>query len=120
MSKKLMLAAAVFTMLLELALTAPTIMAAPAARPLAACSSRMWLRPHAEYVANPFTAQHRNWLEPTAPYNGSGYIILNTRTYEAHYPNEWKFWNGRFYVSTFYAFTHPQWGADPWVLLYNC
>lgn len=84
----------------------------------AACQSSMWLTPHkgSSWVS------HTNYLEGTSSYNGSGYVIVNMKTYKAYNLAFWGNFGGRarFGVPTSWNWSYPTWSGQPWKLYYNC
>lgn len=116
MFKKLAVISVLLVILLGVAATSSRVVASPLARPRMACSSRMWLTPHSSQRG------WRNWLEGSSKFNGSKYIIVNMREHRRYRLNFWGNFDGhaRFGVSKRWAWSHPWWKHDPWLLLYNC
>ena len=89
-----------------------------------ACRSSLWMTAHVRpgYIWE----QHRYYLESNGAYNGSRYVIVDMRTYEAYSDTEWlkqgltPTSHVMVGVRTRYVFTHLWWSSDPWLLLYNC
>lgn len=72
-------------------------------------------------LAGPWWKRHRFWLTSPRPFTGTRYIVVNRRT-GAAYP--WRFKGNRrgrswFGVRTRWAWVHPAWKRDPWILLYD-
>lgn len=91
------------------------------APPIEGCAGRMRLRP--VEMPGSFWQQHRHRLGGTSSFNGSQYIIINMRTRTAH---AWTFMGNSsvglavFAVPTRWAWFHPGWKDDPWLLAYDC
>ena len=65
--------------------------------------------------------RHRYWLTSPVPFAGTGAIIVNMRTGVTY---DWGFRGNRrgrgwFGVRTRWAWLHPTWTSDPWVLFYD-
>jgi hypothetical protein len=71
-------------------------------------------------VPGPWWRRHRCWLTSPVPFTGTKPIIVNMRTGMIH---DWGFRGNRrgrgwFGVRTRWAWRHPAWKGDPWVLFY--
>ena len=85
------------------------------------CSSRASLE--AEVRPGPSLERHRHSLELTAGYDGSAYVIVNSRTgfvYHWGYEGPNNTAQAVFGVPTGFAISNPGWEGDPWLLLYDC
>ncbi len=71
----------------------------------------------------PALERHRHSLELIGAYDGSAYLILNSRTgaiYQWGYEGPNNTAQAVFGVPTGFAILNPGWEHDPWVLLYHC
>src|SRR4051794_34845002 len=88
-------------------------------RPEARAMARIALEPLE--LPGPWWRRHRHWLTTPAPFAGARPTIVNART-GAAYP--WPFrGNGRgrgwFGVRTRWAWLHPAWKREPWMVVYD-
>jgi len=85
------------------------------------CSSLAPLVPRVR--PGPALQRHRHSLELTGGYDGSAYLIVNSRTgavYHWGYEGPNKTAEAVFGVPTGFAVLNPGWEQDYWVLLYDC
>jgi hypothetical protein len=72
-------------------------------------------------LPGPWWRRHRYWLATPVPFVGARPTVVNTRT-GAAYP--WTFRGNRrgrgwFGVRTRWAWLHPSWLREPWVVVYD-
>jgi hypothetical protein len=72
-------------------------------------------------MRGPWWRRHRHWLTTPARFTGTWGIVVNTRTGVIHV---WGFRGNRqgwrwFGDWTRWAWLHPAWKRDPWVLFYD-
>ncbi len=72
-------------------------------------------------VPGPWWRRHRHWLATPAPFVGARPRVVNARTGAAYpWPFRGNCWGrGWFGVRTRWAWLHPAWKREPWVVVYD-